>query len=71
MFPIWKRLISTKRPKKAVKSVHGVRALSMMWVMIYHLWSQVMRHGGDRRFAVDNLKNGEWSFVTNGTISVR
>ena len=37
----WNKLLNTKRPEKAVKSIDGVRALSMMWVMLAHLYIQV------------------------------
>ena len=37
----WNKLLNTNRPKKAVKSIDGVRALSMMWVMLAHLYIQV------------------------------
>ena len=65
----WNKLISTSRPKKAVKSIDGVRAISMMWVMIAHLWTQ-LAFLGEQRYAIDALKNGEWSFITSGTPSV-
>ena len=65
----WNKLISTRRPKTAVKSIDGVRAISMMWVMIAHLWG-VLALLGEQRYALDALKNGEWSFITNGYMSV-
>ena len=65
----WNKLINMKRPSKAVKSIDGVRAISMMWVMIAHLYTQIGMLG-DSRETVDALKNGEWSFITGGTPSV-
>ena len=35
----WDKLISTKRSQKAIKCIDGIRALSMMWVMIGHLYT--------------------------------
>ena len=52
-----------------MKSIDGVRAISMMWVMIAHLWTQ-LAFLGEQRYALDILKNGEWSFITSGTPSV-
>ena len=65
----WAKLLNMKRPSKAVKSIDGVRAISMSWVMIAHLYTQLAVLG-DSRNVVDALKNGEMGFITGGTPSV-
>ena len=65
----WNKLLNMKRPSKAVKSIDGVRAISMSWVMIAHLYTQLATLG-DARNVLDALKNGEMGFITSGTPSV-
>ena len=65
----WDKLTSTKRSKKAIKCIDGIRALSMMWVMVGHLYMGGIRVA-DLDYLKDQMQNGELSILFNGTLSV-
>ena len=39
--PHWEKLLSSKRSSKAIKCIDGIRALSIMWVVLGHCWTQL------------------------------
>ena len=39
--PHWEKLLSSKRSSKAIKCIDGIRALSIMWVVLCHCWTQL------------------------------
>uniref|UniRef100_A0A7M5UX50 Nose resistant-to-fluoxetine protein N-terminal domain-containing protein n=2 Tax=Clytia hemisphaerica TaxID=252671 RepID=A0A7M5UX50_9CNID len=65
-------IMGTEQPKGAIRSVHGIRALSMFWVIIGHvfLWSQGVPN--DNTLVAMSKLATEWSYqvINNSFVSV-
>ena len=54
--PHWEKLISSKRSSKAIKCIDGIRALSIMWVVLGHCWV-TLGNGATNTSIVRKVKN--------------
>ena len=68
--PHWQKLTSSKRSSKAIKCIDGIRALSIMWVMLGHCWTQLSNGAINASTVSYHLMTGTWSPIYNATQSV-
>ena len=67
--PHWAKVCSSKRSKKAIKCLDGIRTISTFWVMLGHFYMNTALSRNSEK-AVSQMKNGEYSPIFNATVSV-
>ena len=65
----WAKVCSSKRSKKAIKCLDGIRTISTLWVMLGHWYIQIAFTRNSEK-AMSQMKNGEYSPIFNATVSV-
>ena len=67
--PHWAKVCNTKRSKKAIKCLDGLRTISTFWVMLGHFYMQIALTRNSEK-AISQMKNGEYSALFSATVCV-
>ena len=67
--PHWAKVCSSKRSKKAIKCLDGIRTISTFWVMLGHFYMQIALTRNSEK-AISQMKNGDYSAIFNATVCV-